>query len=80
MKVNRGKDFAERVGWTLLQVTAGALLSLLQTGEVLAVRTIIYTVGIAALKVIVAQQVGQHGDGAAIPGGVIERTDRRVSG
>lgn len=70
MRVNRIKDFIERVGWTALQVGGGALLAYLQSGDPWSWRTAAYAVGLAMLKVAVAQRVGDTRDGAAIPGGI----------
>ena len=72
MVVNRTKDFIERTGWTALQVGGGALLAYIQTGQAWSWRTAAYAVGLAVLKVLVAQNVGTRGSGDAIPGGVIE--------
>ncbi len=70
MKLN-WKDLVERVGWTAIQASAGAVLDLLVSGEVTA-RAIGYAVAIATLKVVIAQKVGDNGLGDAIPGGVEE--------
>jgi len=70
--VNRTKDFIERVGWTAIQVGLGALLAYLETGDAWSWRTAANAVGLAVLKVLVAQNVGTRGSGDAIPGGVIE--------
>lgn len=72
MRVNKFKDFAERVVWTAVQAAAAAALATgfdnwNLTGKVAGIAAVV-----AALKVIVAQNVGTHDDGAAIPGGVIE--------
>ena len=75
MKINQGRDFVERVGWTIVQAVAGALLDLLVSGHVVVWRTALYAALIAALKVIVAQRYGSSRLGDAIPGGVIETKD-----
>lgn len=70
MRVNKYKDFAERVAWSAIQAAAATALvtgfdNWALTAKVSAVAAIT-----AALKVVVAQNVGDSGDGAAIPGGV----------
>lgn len=72
MRVNKYLDFAERVGWTAIQAAAGATLIAL-SGAVSwesGLKFVGVTTATAALKVIVAQQVGDRGSGDAIPGGV----------
>lgn len=72
LRINRVKDFIERVAWAAILAAAGAALATGFDDWHLTAKV----AGIAALagacKVITAQQVGVHGDGAAIPGGVIE--------
>jgi hypothetical protein len=72
VKVNQLKDFIERVGWTALQAGVGFALASWQGGPLDSTfwNGLLYAVGIAALKVIAAQQVGTRGSGDAIPGGV----------
>ena len=77
MRVNRLKDFLERVGWTFLQAElALGLIDWLSKGINLSLLHTIYaSLGAAVastIKVLLAQQFGVHKDGAAIPGGVIE--------
>jgi hypothetical protein len=77
MKVNKTKDFIERVAWAFIQaeialgaldwISSGINLALIHQLEVSAGAAVAATV-----KVLIAQNVGKHGDGAAIPGGVIE--------
>jgi hypothetical protein len=72
MQVNRLKDFIERVAWTAIYAAAAAALGTdfsdwALTGKIVGIAALT-----AALKVIVAQQVGTRGSGDAIPGGVIE--------
>lgn len=79
MTVNRWKDFIERVGWTFLEVELGlGLLDWIANGINLSLLHTFYAslgAAVAAtVKVLIAQQFGQHKDGAAIPGGVIEPT------
>lgn len=73
MRVNKLKDFVERVGWTAVQAAAGAGLTAL-TDDTLdwntGLRFVAITTVIAVLKVVTAQQVGDRGSGDAIPGGV----------
>jgi hypothetical protein len=79
MKVNKLKDFVERAGWTFIEaeIALGAL-DWLSNGINLSLAHQLYTSLGAALaataKVLIAQNIGRHSDGAAIPGGVIERT------
>lgn len=72
MKVNRAKDFAERVGWTAIYFGAGAFLAWAQTGDPWSWRTFANGVGVAVAKVVVAQRFGARGSGDAIPGGVLK--------
>lgn len=72
VRVDQVKDFIERVAWTALQAAAAAALvtgfdDWLLTAKVAGVAALV-----AACKVITAQQTGRHGDGAAIPGGVLK--------
>ena len=74
MKVNRKRDFVERVVWTALiafVATAGAT-------DLSDWRLTVKVAGLAglaaALKVLAAQRIGTSGGGDAIPGGVIEST------
>ena len=72
MRVNRTKDFLERVGWTVIYFAAGAFVSWAATDDPWSWRTFAVGVGLAACKVILAQQTGTRGSGDAIPGGVLE--------
>lgn len=74
MRVNKAKDFIERVAWSAVQAAAAAALATgfdnwSLTGKVAGLAAVA-----AGLKVIVAQNVGTRGSGDAIPGGVIEGT------
>lgn len=76
MTVNKTKDFLERVVWTFLEVEIGlGALDWLSKGINLSLWHQVYaSLGAAAaatIKVLWAQRVGKHADGAAIPGGVI---------
>lgn len=78
MNVNKTKDFVERVGWTFLQVeiSLGAIDWLSSGINLSAWHSFVASLAAAAVatvKVLIAQHFGQHGDGAAIPGG-IEKT------
>lgn len=75
MKINRVKDFLERVGWTAIQAGIGAALDELTSGHI-TWRAILYAALAAALKVVAAQNLGKHPDGAAIPGGIIKTPKR----
>lgn len=75
MTVNRWKDLLERTVWTAIQAGAAVLIlelssDTIEWGHALAATGIAAL--IAALKVVAAQNVGEHQDGAAIPGGVID--------
>src|SRR4051794_2555439 len=71
--VNRWRDFVDRVGWTAAQAAGGVLLSWLESGRVVVWQALLQAAAIAALKVVVAQNVGNHNDGSAIPGGVLKQ-------
>lgn len=70
MRVNQWKDFLERVSWTSIQAAAAAALATGFDDWSLTVKIAGAAALAAALKVIVAQQVGDRGSGDAIPGGV----------
>lgn len=77
--MNRAKDLIERVGWTFIQaeISLGLLDWLAQGINLSTLHTIYLSLGaaiVATVKVLIAQNVGQHHDGAAIPGGVIVTT------
>lgn len=67
MRVNRLLDFLERVGWTAVQ--AGAAVLIVSGFDAEAWKVAATAAGLAALKVLVAQRVGDSGMGDAIPGG-----------
>lgn len=69
-RVNRLKDFIERVGWTGIQIVAGAIISWAATGDAWSWYTFFGAVAVAVAKVVLAQRVGTRGSGDAIPGGV----------
>jgi hypothetical protein len=70
--VNRWKDFLERVGWTIMYGAAAAFIDWATTGNPWSWRTFAIAVGLAVAKVGIAQNVGDHNDGSAIPGGVLK--------
>lgn len=70
MAVDCWKDFAERVAWTALQAFAASLLVTGLEDWRTALGIAGTAAALAACKVVVAQRVGDSGDGAAIPGGV----------
>lgn len=75
MQVSKVKDFAERVGWTAIQAAAAAAIVALTTSNItwaVGGKMVAVAAALAALKVLVAQNVGSSPDGAAIPGGVEE--------
>lgn len=76
MKVNQGKDFIERVGWTAIYGAAGAFIDWAATGNPWSWRTYAIAIGLAVAKVVIAQQVGTRGSGDAIPGGVLKNGSR----
>lgn len=77
MKVNKTRDWIERTAWTFINTFVGLILAdnLLGSFNIDAAHKL-EGAALAALlttvKVFAAQRVGQHDDGAAIPGGVIE--------
>lgn len=72
-KVNKWKDFLDRVGWTAIQAGAGALITALTDPHLdwgAGFKFVGITTAIAVLKVITAQNAGGNGSGDAIPGGI----------
>ncbi len=75
MRVNKTRDFIERVAWTAIQAAAAAGLTALSSPDltwVTGLKFVGTAAAIAVLKVLTAQNVGSNNDGAAIPGGVTE--------
>jgi hypothetical protein len=72
MRVNKAKDFIERVAWTAAQAFAAAAIATGFDNWNLTLKVAGIAALTAGLKVVAAQNVGRHDDGAAIPGGVIE--------
>lgn len=62
------RDWFERVGWTAIQAGLGAGLDLFISGEV-SWRAIGYAAAIAAVKVLIAQNIGERPSGDLLPGG-----------
>jgi hypothetical protein len=77
VKINKTKDWLERTAWTFGEayIALGAL-DWISNGINLSLLHQFYaSLGaavVATIKVLFAQRVGAHDDGAAIPGGVIE--------
>lgn len=76
-RVNRAKDYLERVGWTFIEAElALGATDWLSDGINLSLWHKFYaSLGAAAaatVKVLLAQRQGARGSGDAIPGGVIE--------
>jgi hypothetical protein len=63
------KDLIERVGWTAIQAFAASALVVGFT-DLDSLKISGAAAGIAVLKVLVAQNIGDRGSGDAIPGGV----------
>lgn len=78
VKVNKFKDFIERVGWTAIQAAAAAGVTALTDPHITwgaALKIVGVAAGVAAMKVIGAQNVGDSGLGDALPGtSVVETT------
>jgi hypothetical protein len=75
--IDQVKDFVERVAWTFIEAYIGlGLIDWLSGGINLSLWHQIVAgfsaAAIATVKVIIAQRIGTHKDGAAIPGGVIK--------
>lgn len=63
-QVDRLIDFLERVGWTAAYVAAAQFITWATSGDVWDWRTFLIAVGLAAAKVVLAQNVGRANDGA----------------
>lgn len=72
VRINKAKDFLERVTWTAVQAFAATAIATGFDNWNLTLKVAGIAALTAALKVIAAQNIGRHDDGAAIPGGVIE--------
>lgn len=75
VRVNKTRDFIERVGWTFIQaeIALGALDWLSKGINLAFWHQLELSVGAAiaaTIKVLIAQRVGARGSGDAIPGGV----------
>lgn len=79
MTINKGRDFLERVGWTFIQTFVGVLVATNIVGDT-DWKEVLYgalvAAGLAAGKVVIAQNVGQNSNGELLPGApVIEGTE-----
>lgn len=77
VKVNKLRDFVDRVGWTFAEAFAGLVsIDWLANGVNLAlvhqVEAAALAAAVATAKVLIAQQFGTHNLGDAVPGGVLE--------
>lgn len=78
MRINKYLDLLDRVGWTAIQAFVGYLLANVALGDSIGWKKVLIAAaiaaGIAAGKVVVAQNTGNSGMGDAIPGAsVIEK-------
>lgn len=74
MRVNRWLDFADRVGWTLVQSAAAAAVTALMSDNIswaAAAKFVAIAAAIAVCKVVAAQNTGSDDLGAAVPGQVL---------
>lgn len=69
MRVNKYLDFLERVGWTAIQAAAATALVTGFADWAMTLKITGTAALVAALKVVVAQNVGDSGGGDALPGG-----------
>jgi len=69
-QIDKARDFVERVAWTAIQSAAAAAIATGFTDWSLTGKVVGIAALVSALKVIAAQNVGSHADGAAIPGGI----------
>jgi hypothetical protein len=72
MRTDKVRDFIERVVWTAVQAFAATALVTGFDDWRLTLQVAGVAALMAAFKVIAAQNIGNSGDGAAIPGGVKE--------
>ena len=75
--VNKLKDFIDRVGWTFIEAYIGlGAIDWISNGINISLLHNLYAglgaATAATIKVLIAQRIGQHGSGDAVPGGVIE--------
>jgi len=63
-RINKLMDFAERVGWTAVYLIAAQFITWSTSGDAFEWKTFGIAVGLAAAKVIVAQNLGKSNDGA----------------
>jgi hypothetical protein len=67
MNFNKGLDFFERVGWTAIQAGAAATIVALTSSGITwsaGIKTVAIAAALAALKVLVAQNLGSSDNGA----------------
>ena len=74
IRINRWLDLADRVGWTALQAAAASLIVVMTSDMTWeqGLATVGIATGLAACKVVIAQNAGSDDLGAAVPGHVIE--------
>jgi hypothetical protein len=70
MTIDKIRDFVERVVWTAIQSAAATAIATGFDDWSLTAKVVGIAALVSALKVIAAQNVGTHSDGAAIPGGI----------
>lgn len=72
MRISKWLDLLDRVGWTALQAFSGYLLANVALGDSIGWKKVLIAAaiaaGIAAGKVVVAQNTGNSGLGDAVPG------------
>lgn len=69
--VNKARDFAERVIWTFIQAFLGFMVAQELTGSIIWSEVLygaLVAGGVAAAKVIIAQNVGETNAGDLLPG------------
>jgi hypothetical protein len=73
MKIDKLRDFIERVSWTAIQTAAAAAITALSSPDLTwdtGLKFVGTAAALAVLKVLAAQNIGSTGNGDAIPGGV----------
>jgi hypothetical protein len=63
-RINKLLDFAERVGWTAVYLLAAQFITWTSSGDPWDWKVFGIAVGLAAAKVVVAQNMGKSSDGA----------------
>lgn len=67
MNTNKALDFFERVGWTAMQAAAAAAIVALTSNGITwaaGIKTVAIAAALAALKVLVAQNMGKSASGS----------------